>query len=331
MGNSGGVYIWSKTAANNAGADNTVNWQEGQAPSSINDSARSMMASIAKYRDDISGAIVTTGTAQNYTVASNQQFDSLADFAGQVIAFTPHATNTGSPVTMTVDGFANLPVRSAPNAELLPGVLIAGTPYVALYNKADGALYLQGFFGNPYNIPIGAGIDYWGSTAPNGSFAFPIGQAISRTIYATLFSLFGTTYGAGDGATTFNIPDKRGRVSVAADSGTGRMPGYSLGVSGGAATHTLTLAELPSDIQSVQNQGFNISVTSTRSDIDVGTGGSSTGGGGIPVTTPGSTAQITSVGTVNAGNVTTSSTNTGGGAHTIVQPSIACNYIMRII
>ena len=49
------LHKWSQTAANNATADASVNWQEGQAPSSVNDSARAMMASVAKYRDDVSG------------------------------------------------------------------------------------------------------------------------------------------------------------------------------------------------------------------------------------------------------------------------------------
>ena len=62
------LYKWSQTAANNATADSSVNWQEGQAPSSVNDSGRAMMASIAKHRDDIAGAIVTGGTATAYTV-----------------------------------------------------------------------------------------------------------------------------------------------------------------------------------------------------------------------------------------------------------------------
>src|SRR5260370_32903721 len=103
MSNNGGVYTWSKTAANNATADSTVNFAEGQAPSSINDSARSLMTSVAKYRDDISGSIVTSGTSAAYIVASNQNFDTLADFHGQVIAFSPHVTNAAGPVTMTVD------------------------------------------------------------------------------------------------------------------------------------------------------------------------------------------------------------------------------------
>ena len=79
----------------------------------------------------------------------------------------------------------------------------------------------RGFYGNPYNVPLAAGLDYWGATAPNSAFAFPTGQAISRTTYAPLFSLFSTTYGSGDGSTTFNLPDKRGRISAAIDPTSG--------------------------------------------------------------------------------------------------------------
>ena len=50
-------FRWSKTANNNANADGTINWAEGQAPSTVNDSARAMMAAAAKYRDDIAGVI----------------------------------------------------------------------------------------------------------------------------------------------------------------------------------------------------------------------------------------------------------------------------------
>src|SRR3954466_15615122 len=70
-------FKWSKTANNNANADGTINWAEGQAPSTVNDSARVMMAAAAKYRDDIAG-VTTGGTATAYTVASNQAFDSFA-------------------------------------------------------------------------------------------------------------------------------------------------------------------------------------------------------------------------------------------------------------
>ena len=66
------LYKWSTTAANNATADATINWAEGQAPSSVNDSARAEMAAVAKFRDDIAGAITTGGTSTAYTVTSNQ-------------------------------------------------------------------------------------------------------------------------------------------------------------------------------------------------------------------------------------------------------------------
>lgn len=146
MANSGGVYTFSQTAANNATADATQNWAEGMPPSAVNDSARAGMASMAKYRDDISGAILTTGTSTAYIVNSNQVFDTLADFHLKTIAFRPHVTN-GATVTVTVDGFANLPLRSAPGVELLAGILIADTPYEAIYNNTDGALYLKSFYG----------------------------------------------------------------------------------------------------------------------------------------------------------------------------------------
>jgi len=148
------LYKWSQTAASNATADSTINWAEGQAPSSVNDSARAMMAATAKYRDDIAGAIVTGGTSTAYTVASYQVFDTLAHLGGQMIAFTPHVTN-GATVTLNVDSLGSKPLRAAPNTELLAGVLIQGTPYVAMYNNTDGAFYLRGLYGNPYNVPLG--------------------------------------------------------------------------------------------------------------------------------------------------------------------------------
>ena len=81
---------------------------------------------------------------------------------------------------------------------------------------------------NQYNVPLAAGLDYWGSTTPNSAFAFPTGQAISRTTYAALFTLIGTTYGAGDGSTTFNLPDKAGRVPVMKEAAAVRLDRYSL-------------------------------------------------------------------------------------------------------
>ncbi|MGU3493369.1 tail fiber protein [Xanthobacteraceae bacterium A53D] len=104
------------------------------------------------------------------------------------------------------------------------------------------------------SAPIGSIIDYAGATAP-ARYMFCNGQALSRTDYATLFAVLGTAFGAGNGSTTFNLPDFRGRVSAGKDNmgGTtaGRLTaagsgitGTTLGAAGGSQTHTLTTAQL---------------------------------------------------------------------------------------
>ena len=96
-------------------------------------------------------------------------------------------------------------------------------------------------------LPIGSGIDYYGTTAPE-NYMFADGSAISRTTYAELFAVIGTTYGTGDGSTTFNLPDKRERVSVmykenSTNGTTGATLG-TLGAKGGEFTHEQTINEL---------------------------------------------------------------------------------------
>jgi microcystin-dependent protein len=327
-------YKWSQTAAADATADSTINWAEGQAPASVNDSARAMMAATAKYRDDIAGAIVTAGTSAAFTVSSYQGFDTLAHLSGQSIAFTPHATNAAGPVTLNVDALGAKPLRSAPGVELLAGTIIQGTPYMALYNNSDGVFYLQGFFGNPYNVPLGAGMDYWLPTAPNSSFVFPIGQAISRTTYAALFAAMGTAYGTGDGSTTFNLPDKTGRISAMKEATASRLTstyfgGNStvLGAVGGAEKSTLVTANLPPYTPS-----GSVSTSSTESTIVKTTGGfNSSNAAGGP------SGQFAFAGSQSVGAVGSTGSLAGtpqGGTSTPVanvQPTIICNYIIRII
>ena len=329
------LYKWSQTASADASADSTINWAEGQAPSSVNDSARAMMAATAKYRDDIAGAIVTTGSSTAYAVSSYQGFDTLAHLGGQMIAFTPHTTN-GQTVTLNVDSLGAKPLRPAPGTELLAGTVMQGTPYVAVYNNIDGAFYLQGFFGNPYNIPLAGGLDYWGPTAPNSAFAFPIGQAISRATYAPLFALVGTTYGVGDGSTTFNLPDRRGRVSAQLDptgtiltSATITPSGDTLGATGGAQAETLTAAQIPEITSNVQvNVSGGISGGASTLQNPVQSGSNTTAfaaGGGSPTSLP-VTGSFS-----GSGSGAAQSNNTGGAAHPNVQPTIMCNYIIRIV
>jgi microcystin-dependent protein len=326
-------YNWSRTAASNATADSTVNWAEGMAPSAVNDSGRAMMASTAAFRDDIAGAIATGGTSTAYTVTSYQVFDTLAHLNGQIIAFTPHTTN-GATVTLNVDGLGAKPLRSAPSVELPAGVLVQGTPYVALYNSSDAAFYLQGFFGNPYSVPIGGVLPYTGTTAPNSNFVLPYGQAISRTTYSSYFSLVSTTFGSGDGSTTFNVPDLRGRVVAGADgmggSSAGRLTDAvagidALGDAGGAQSHTLSTSEMPAHSHGVTDPGHNHGFSNNPF---YGGSQTSTPASGGSVSHP-SNSQTVSI-TSNTTGISIQN-NGGGGAHNNVQPTIVLNYLLRVI
>lgn len=332
-------YLWSRTASSNATADSNVNWAEGMAPSAVNDSARAMMASAAGFRDDIAGAITTGGTSTAYTVTSYQVFDTLAHMSGQVIAFTPHTTN-GATVTLNVDSLGAKPLRSAPSVELPAGVLVQGTPYTALYNNSDAAWYLHNFFVNPYATPIGGFMDYVGTTAPNSAFVFPYGQAVSRTTYSTLFAMTSTTFGVGDGSTTFNLPDLRGRVVAGKDDMGGTsanrltsaddgLNGDTLGATGGGETQSLVTANLPAYTpsgtvsQPTANVAGNAAITpysgSASSAVSPGSGI-----GVYPNTQMGSLTitQPTFTGAAQGGTST---------AFGIIQPTIILNKIMRII
>ena len=88
-----------------------------------------------------------------------------------------------------------------------------------------------------------------GSVAMNAASAAPAGwltcdgAAVSRTTYAALFAVLGTIWGAGNGSTTFNLPDMRGRVPVGVGTGAG-LTARALAATGGEETHVLSEAEL---------------------------------------------------------------------------------------
>lgn len=323
------IWSWSKTPATNATADITINMAEGMAPSAVNDSCRALMARVAEYRDDIAGTITTGGTSTAYTVTSNEVFDSLAHMNGAMIAFVPHTTN-GATVTLNVDSLGAKPLRYGPSLELQTGSLIQGTPYVATYNNSDAVFYLQGGFANPYGIPLGGMMPYLNqSAAPNSAFAYPYGQAISRTTYATLFTLIGTAYGVGDGSTTFNIPDLRGRAifglgnmggvnALRITAGAGNFDGSVLGNTGGLETHTITTAEMPVHSHGITDPGHSHSTTAA-----LGGSGSLGGGvGNIGNAAIASDSKTTGITINNAGS---------GNAITILPPAIVLPYILRVI
>lgn len=128
------LYKWSQTAASNSTADGSINWAEGQAPSSVNDSARAMMAAVAKYRDDTAGkSLFTGGTSTAYTVTTNQVFDSLAHMDGASLRIRLSADCGASP-TLNVDGLgAKALVHNSFATAVGAGDLISGNVYDVFY------------------------------------------------------------------------------------------------------------------------------------------------------------------------------------------------------
>lgn len=114
-------------------------------------------------------------------------------------------------------------------------------------------------------IPAGTVLDFAGTAAPAG-FLNCDGSAVSRTTYSNLFAAVGTTWGVGDGSTTFNLPGLSRRVTMGSGgTGTGTI-GNAVGNTGGSETHTMTLGELVA---------HNHTGTATVSPIDIITENSS--------------------------------------------------------
>jgi microcystin-dependent protein len=90
------------------------------------------------------------------------------------------------------------------------------------------------------NVPVGTVVSIATPTVPTGWLPCD-GRPVSRARYSALFARIGTAYGAGDGVTTFNLPDLRGRLNLGASA----RPEQVLGSQGGQETHQLTVSELP--------------------------------------------------------------------------------------
>ncbi|MEN6644311.1 MAG: tail fiber protein [Armatimonadia bacterium] len=267
-------------------------------------------------------------------VASSSDFNKLVGLVA-----TSSELNKLAGTTATVSDFNKLAAVTASASEL--NKLAGATPTTSEINKLSGLTastaelnklagvtattteinYLSGVTSNIQTqinsfatFPAGAIIPYAGSAAPTG-WALCQGQAISRTTFATLFAVIGTTYGAGNGSTTFNVPDLRGRVVAGKDdmggvaanrlTGTsGGVTGSTLGASGGTETHLLTVTEIPAhshvityDRESPQGGSGDNAAWNLRA-----TGGAYSG-------------TTTSVG--------------GGAAHNNVQPTLIMNYIIK--
>jgi hypothetical protein len=123
------IYSWSTTAGTNASSDAAINWAEGQLPSTVNDSARAMMAALAAWVKDSGGGNTTGGTTTAYTLSSSQ---AMLSKTAALIAFKAHATNTGA-CTLNVDSLGASALRSSTGAALVAGDIAIGNIYLATW------------------------------------------------------------------------------------------------------------------------------------------------------------------------------------------------------
>ncbi len=180
-------------------------------------------------------------------------------------------------------------------------------------------------------LPIGSLVDYAGANAPDG-WVLCYGQAISRTAYPSLFSVIGTIYGVGDNATTFNVPDCRGRIIAGKDdmggTSSNRLSSFwstlatTIGGAFGTASHVLTEAQIPSHVHS------GTTVLGGAHSHQISVGGAGAGGvitaNGNSITSTGSTL----TGGDHAHSFTTNATG-GGSSHTNTQPTLIMNKMIK--
>lgn len=158
------------------------------------------------------------------------------------------------------------------------------------------------------------------------------GQAVSRVDYARLFSIIGTTYGNGDGTTTFNVPNAQGRTLVHLASSGQFSP---LGAKPGAETHTLTASQIP-NLTAASAGGHNHGGSTGNASVDADFATN------LASTNPAGSARVARAGTTNQANnpiqssshshnISTDGAHThvvnagGGGSHNNVQPSFVAN------
>lgn len=154
--------------------------------------------------------------------------------------------------------------------------------------------------------PVGMIMPYAGTTIPEKWMKCE-GQALSRTDYSALFSVIGTTYGDGDGTTTFNVPNLQGRFPIGMNSNDNDF--NMLGATGGSKTHTQTISEMPNHTHPSPNGGKFVE----------------DGGSGTDITTPKGVDFATKTTVARTGV-------TGNGqAMNIMNPYIVFNYCIKAL
>lgn len=265
------------------------------------------------------GALMWLGSVSGTNTVTATTTPAITSYtAGQSFRMLVAGTNTGA-VTLNINGLG------AKNV-FYQGVALVG------YELLVGAVYELVYDGTQFQVttPIeiaGEVKAFGGATVPTG-YLLCAGQAVSRTTYARLFGVIGTTYGTGDGSTTFNVPDLRGRAVFGKDdmngsaasrvtNGNSGITGTNLGAAGGSEllhghSHTFTGSPHTHSIASASGGAFVASGS--------GGAGAAIQVGGATYQTVANTDPTTAGGTVNSA---------GGGSSQNMPPAIILNYVIR--
>ena len=307
-----GTYIDSLNASNPVATDGLAQ---------ADDHMRLIKSTILASFPGITGAVDATHTEIN-TVADG---DTTATSTTLVDADRVPVNDDGTMVQVAMSDFKTYMHGSLtyPTSDGTAGQFMT----------TDGSGTLS--FASVVSFLSGMIMPYAGTSAPTG-WLFCYGQDVSRSTYADLFAVVGTTYGTGDGSSTFTLPDLRGRTIAGQDdmggasanrltNQTGGLDGDTLGATGGAETHTLVEAELAAhDHFTVANtDGGSTSDALTGSEVINKSRQYPYGGGGeiFSYTLQGQSGTSATLGPTS---------DTGSGtAHNNVQPTIILNYMIK--
>jgi microcystin-dependent protein len=227
--------------------------------------ARTMPARMSDVQDGKAIYYPTVGGTADVITITGASTAITASAAGQTFQFIAAATNTTT-ATINVDSVGAKSITGAAAATLQAGQIASGAIVTITYDGTQFQLTNT----SPVAVAVGTIMAWPTSTVPNGWLEC-YGQAISRTTYSALFAAISTVYGVGDGSSTFNLPDMRGRSVFGEDdmggSSADRLTGLTngvngdtLGATGGLESTTIAQANLP-----VANLSHSLSVNTTLS------------------------------------------------------------------